>query len=76
MVACECRLVEFRSSSTVGSASEKLLTARKIDRTYQHVVLGGQRGGLIRAEVVEVISLTGQGDLDMIDDRLGDRGNV
>ena len=56
--------------------SEQLLIAIQVGQTYQHVVLGGQRGGLIRAEVVEVISLTGQGDLDMIDDRLGDRGNV
>ena len=52
------------------------MIAIQVGQTYQHVVLGGQRGGLIRAEVVEVISLTGQGDLDMIDDRLGDRGNV
>ena len=56
--------------------SEQPFIAMKINRTYQHVVLGGQRGGLIRAEVIEVVSLTGQGSLDVVNDRLRDRGNI
>ena len=40
----------------------------EIGRTYQHAVLGGQRGGLVRAKVVEVVSLTRQRGLDMADE--------
>ena len=50
--------------------------AMRIDRTHQHMVLSRQGGGLIGAEVVEVISLTGQGGLDMVDDGLCDRRNI
>lgn len=76
LVACEYKQVVSRSSSTVGSASEQPFIVMEIDRTHQHVVLSGQCGGLIGAEGVEVVSLTGQGSLNMVDDRLRDRCNV
>ena len=74
MVACEYRQAESRSSSTV--QSERSFVPAKADQTYQHVVLGGQRSGLVRAEVVEVVSLTRQGSLDMVDDGPCDRRDV
>ena len=44
----------------------------RIDGTHQHIVLSGQGGGLIGAEVVEVVSLAGQGGLNMVNDGFGD----
>ena len=50
--------------------------AMRIDLAHQHMVLDRQGGGLIGAEVVDVVSLTGQGGLDMMDDGLDNRGNI
>ena len=56
--------------------NERRFIIMKIDSTYQHVVLGGQRSGLVGAEVVEIVGLTGQGSLHMVDDGFCDRGSV